>query len=216
MCVKHQRNVSGVNISVVEAPGWLTDKTTPDWLKSEVLRSVSMCAPGPHVFLLVIPVSRSFTEKDRKILVELLMPFDESVWGHCMVLFTWADWLSDRSVEEYIAAEGKDLKWLVDKCGNRYHAISCSRFYNSIPLFLKMIDMITRNKGHYFTTEDKKQAPVLTEKEWNRREQELIDRMLNAIAREPMEPTAPSVEMAASMDGAYIPTSEFDITPLNE
>ncbi|XP_023250975.1 GTPase IMAP family member 8-like [Seriola lalandi dorsalis] len=103
MCVKQQRNVAGVNITVVEAPGWFTDTMTPDWLKGEVLRSVSMCAPGPHIFLLVIPISKAFTEEDRKVVVELLMPFSERVWRHCMVLFTWGDWLSNRSIEEHIA-----------------------------------------------------------------------------------------------------------------
>ncbi|XP_040917666.1 GTPase IMAP family member 8-like [Toxotes jaculatrix] len=220
VCVKHKRNVSGVNITVVETPGWPTGPVTPSWVKSEVLHSVSMCAPGPHIFLLVIPISKAFTENDRKAVVELLMPFGENVWRHCMVLFTWGDWLSNRPIEEHIAIEGKALQWLVEKCGNRYHVISLYDGISIMGLFQKMTDMTTRNKGHCFTTEDKQgkklklpwQAKqlVLTEQEWNRREQELIERMLKALAQEPEEPTLPIVKTTASFDGAYIPSMSAD------
>lgn len=195
---------------------------TPDWLRREVLRSVFMCAPGPHVFLLVVPISKAFTEKDLKAVVDLLRPFGEGVWRHCMVLFTWKDWLNNSSIEEYIATEGQDLKWLVEKCGNRYHVLTCNRFYDSYPvieMFQKVVDMITRNNGLCFTTEENKQKVVqrvLTEEQWNSRQQELIDRMLKAVAQEPEEPTVPPVKMAASLDGAFIPSSEFNITPLSE
>uniref|UniRef100_A0A3B4T9H2 GTPase IMAP family member 8-like n=2 Tax=Seriola dumerili TaxID=41447 RepID=A0A3B4T9H2_SERDU len=232
MCVKQQRNVAEVNITVVEAPGWLTDTMTADWLKGEVLRSVSMCAPGPHIFLLVIPISKAFTEEDRKAVVELLMPFSERVWRHCMVLFTWGDWLSNRSIEEHIAGEGKGLQWLVEKCQNRYHVVSRYHHITGEELFKKINDLIIRNKGHCFSTEDKQKKklelpwqvkqPELTEEEWDRREQELIDRMLKAVVPEPEEPTLPSVKMTASIDGFCIPSmsggapSEFGSTFLNQ
>ncbi len=214
-------------MSVVEVPGWSADTMTPDCPKSEVLRGVSMCAPGPHAFLLVIPISKAFTEKDRKAAVELLMPFGERVWRHCMVLFTWGDWLNKGSIEDHIVAEGQALKWLVKKCDYRYHVLSCNRFTDSLPvieLFQKVLAMMQRNKGHCFTTEDKLEGkqkprtwqakqPVLTEEEWNRREQELIDRMLKAVAQQHEETALPSVKMTASMDGAFIPSSEFVIIP---
>lgn len=157
-CVKHEGNLGGINVAVVETPGWPADTTAPVWLKEEVLRSVSMCAPGPHVFLLVVPISKAFTEEDHKALVELLMPFGERVWRHCMVLFTWGDWLNDRLIEEHIAGEGKSLQWLVEKCGYRYHVLNCHGLGYHFPvklLFQKIIDLITRNKEQCFTAESK-------------------------------------------------------------
>ncbi|KAM9843977.1 GTPase IMAP family member 8-like [Aulostomus maculatus] len=215
-----QQNVGGVNIAVVEVPGWDTSARQPDWLKKEVLRSVSMCAPGPHALVLVVSVCQAFTEDDRKSIVELLAPFSERVWRHCMILFTWGDWLVDRSVEEYVAREGKALQWLVEKCGNRYHELNCNNFIDASPviaLFQKIIDMVTRNKGNCFTPGDKvgKSQPVpsrqerqaaLTEEEWDRRELDLIDRMMKAVTQEPEEPTLPPVRMVASIDGAFIPS----------
>ncbi|XP_063759361.1 GTPase IMAP family member 8-like isoform X2 [Eleginops maclovinus] len=219
MCEKHDRNVAGRNISVVEAPGWFTDKITPDWLKTAVLRSVSMCAPGPNAFLLVVPIFKTFSGDDYKTIIELLMPFGDSVWRHCMVLFTWPDWLNKRSIEEHIATEGVHLKQLVEKCGYRYHAVNCNPrdcfAYPVIELFLKMFDMITRNQGQYFVAEDKmgnKRQPALQwQEEWNRREQELIDRMLKAVAQESEEPLVPSMKMNASMDGAFTPSMSGDV-----
>ena len=202
-----------MNISVVETPGWSTE-TIPDWLKNEVLRSIAMCAPGPHAFLLVVPISKAFTENDYRAMVELLIPFGEGVWRHCMVLFTWGDWLNDRSIEEHIAAEGKALMCLVEKCGYRYYAVDCSPFSGDflvVSLLEKIFDMIARNKGQYFTAQ--RQKPMLSwQEEWNRREQELIDRMLRAVAQEQEEPAIQSAKMAASFDGAFIPSSEIDIT----
>ncbi|XP_068574776.1 GTPase IMAP family member 8-like [Cebidichthys violaceus] len=217
-CVKHERNTSGVNVSVVEAPGWFTDSTVPDWLKGEVLRSVSMCAPGPHAFLLAVPISKAFTENDYQAVVEVLMPFGERVWRHCMVMFTWADWLNNRSVEEHIAAQGKALQQLVEKCGYRYQAVSGSRSGDGFPImevYRNMIAMITRNKGRYFAAEGKKggkKKPTLSwQEEWDSREQELIDRMLKAVAQEPEEPPLPFVKMTASLDGAFIPSMSGDV-----
>ncbi|CAG5897685.1 unnamed protein product [Menidia menidia] len=221
-CVKQQGNFDGVKITVVEAPGWYIDMTTPDWLQNELLHSVSMCAPGPHAFLLVVPISKAFTERDYKAFVELLMPFTEKAWRHCMVLFTWGDWLNECHIEEYIASEGKALQWLVGKCGNRYHVLSECQFGDPAPvkgLLQKILNMVTQNKG-CFSTEEKQRKfsilrrqtkqPMLTEEEWNKREQMLVDRMLKALAKEPEEPMAQAVTMAHSIDDLYIPSMSGD------
>ncbi|MED6281549.1 hypothetical protein CHARACLAT_022704 [Characodon lateralis] len=201
-CVKHEGDVDGVKVSVVETPGWFTDPTPPDWIKDEVLHSVSMCSPGPHVFLLVVPISRAFTEKDLKALVEVLMPLTERVWRHCMVLFTWGDWLNDLPVENYIAREGKELQELLEKCGNRYHVLNLYHSDDPVQvkeLFQKIIDMVTQNKECFTTEGTKLSFPEKfsfffgnikqMEEEWKKREEELIRQMLKDLAKEPEEPT---------------------------
>uniref|UniRef100_A0A3B3TNN5 GTPase IMAP family member 8 n=1 Tax=Poecilia latipinna TaxID=48699 RepID=A0A3B3TNN5_9TELE len=123
--------------------------TPPDWIKDEVLHSVSMCSPGPHVFLLLVPILRSFTEKDLKALLEIMKPLTERVWRHCMVLFTRGHWINDVPVENYIVREGKELQELLEKCGNRYHVLKNFNSDYSVhvkELFQKMINMIKQNK----------------------------------------------------------------------
>uniref|UniRef100_A0A3B3VY54 AIG1-type G domain-containing protein n=1 Tax=Poecilia latipinna TaxID=48699 RepID=A0A3B3VY54_9TELE len=186
--------VEGRRLTVVDSPGWFSDPTPPDWIKDEVLHSVSMCSPGPHVFLLVVLILRSFTEKDLKALVEIMKPLTERVWRHCMVVFTWGHWLSDLPVENYIVREGKELQELLEKCGNRYHVLNPNRYSDAVQvkeLFQKIINMVKQNKG-CFTAE---------KKEWSRREQELVERMMKALAMEPEEPTEPDVRTAESKEG---------------
>uniref|UniRef100_A0A3Q2DHH9 AIG1-type G domain-containing protein n=1 Tax=Cyprinodon variegatus TaxID=28743 RepID=A0A3Q2DHH9_CYPVA len=223
-CEKHEGDFDGVKVSVVETPGWFSDPTPPDWIKDEVLHSVSMFSPGPHVFLLVVPIFRAFTEKDLKALVEVLMPLTERVWRHCMVMFTWGDWLNGLPVENYIVREGKELQELLEKCGNRYHVLSSFDYDDPVQvkeLFQKTINMVKQNKG-CFTTEGKRKnvqflplqgkQRMLTEEEWNRREQELMERMMKALAKEPEKPTVPSVEVARSKDEGAIPDMSGDVS----
>ncbi|XP_023204891.1 GTPase IMAP family member 8-like isoform X2 [Xiphophorus maculatus] len=208
-CVKHEGNFDGVKVSVVETPGWFSDPTPPDWIKDEVLHSVSMCSPGPHVFLLLVPIHRSFTEKDLKALVEILKPLTERVWRHCMVLFTWGGWINDLPVENHIVREGKELQELLEKCDNRYHVINPKRSDCSVQvkeLFQKIINMVKQNK-ECFTIKGKDhklqifpfQAKQI-ENEWSRREQELIKRMMKALSMEPEEQTMLHVRTAESKE----------------
>ncbi|XP_007544363.1 GTPase IMAP family member 4-like [Poecilia formosa] len=176
-----------------------------------------MCSPGPHVFLLLVPILRSFTEKDLKALVEIMKPLTERVWRHCMVVFTYGDWLEGLPVENYIVKEGKKLQELLEKCGNRYHVLNRCHFYDPVQvkeLLQKIFDMVKQNR-EYFTIKGKQtmfqkqplseKEHTFTEEEWIRREQELIERVMRALAKEPEEPTAPSMKVANSKNDFHIP-----------
>lgn len=82
------------------------------------------------------------------------------VWSNTMVLFTNKEWLGDRTIEEHIENEGQYLKSLLEKCGNRYHALSNSR--DSVIDLLEKIEVVVRNCGHYFET-DKEYLQYLKE-----------------------------------------------------
>ncbi|XP_014833836.1 PREDICTED: uncharacterized protein LOC106911546 isoform X2 [Poecilia mexicana] len=133
---------------------------------------------------------------------------EERVWRHCMVVFTRGDWINDVPVENYIVREGKELQELLEKCGNRYHVLR--NFVSDYPghineLYKKIINMIKQNK-ECFTAEGEKCNPLnhffptFMGNDWNRREQELIERMMKALAKEPEEPTEPHVRTAKSKD----------------
>ncbi|KAJ8357931.1 hypothetical protein AAFF_G00054380, partial [Aldrovandia affinis] len=108
-------------------PGWWSTssvKDTRELDKQEIVRSVSLCPPGPYALFLVIDVSSSFTESHRRPVEEHLELLSERVWRHTIVLFTRGDWLGDTTIEQHIETEGKALQWLVEKCGNRYHVLN--------------------------------------------------------------------------------------------
>ncbi|KAJ8361933.1 hypothetical protein AAFF_G00410680, partial [Aldrovandia affinis] len=126
-CVKRQGEVAGRQVTVVDTPGWGSTwsvKDTRELDKQEIVRSVSLCPPGPYALFLVIDVSSSFTESRRRSVEEHLELLSERVWRHTIVLFTKGDWLGDTTIEQHIETEGKALQWLVEKCGNRYHVLN--------------------------------------------------------------------------------------------
>ncbi|XP_016099615.1 GTPase IMAP family member 8-like, partial [Sinocyclocheilus grahami] len=126
-CVRRHGEVADRHITVIEAPGWWTNYTVeycPELLKQEILHSVSLCPPGPHAVLLIIPVDYILKETVRKAVQGHLDLLGERVWSHTIVLFTFGDYLLDTSIEQHIESEGQDLQWLLDKCGNRYHVLN--------------------------------------------------------------------------------------------
>ncbi|KAL0155954.1 hypothetical protein M9458_050217 [Cirrhinus mrigala] len=126
-CVRRHGEVADRHITVIEAPGWWSDYTvekSPELLKQEILRSVSLCPPGPHAVLLIIRVNNIFKEEQRKVLQGHLDLLGERVWSHTIVVFTRGDRLLETSIEQHIESEGQDLQWLLDKCGNRYHVLN--------------------------------------------------------------------------------------------
>lgn len=180
-----QRKVEGCQVSVVDTPGWSTSNLEN---VKKILQSVTVCTPGPHAFLLVLPVDESFTKKSEQTVMELMSLFGECVWRYTIIIFS-GHWLKDRPVEQYIAYEGEALQRLIKKCGNRYHVLADESHFKNL---LKMIEeLVARNRGEYFTLEKRERktttsvfqwftGKVLTEEEWNEREDELIDRMLEA------------------------------------
>ncbi|XP_064172212.1 GTPase IMAP family member 9-like [Anguilla rostrata] len=126
-CVKRQGEVAGRQVTVVDTPGWWNNysvKHTAELDKQEIVRSVSLCPPGPCTLILVIDVSPAFREEHRISAVEHLELLSERVWRHTIVLFTFGDWLGDTTIEQHIETEGRALQELIEKCGNRYHVLN--------------------------------------------------------------------------------------------
>ncbi|XP_073724609.1 uncharacterized protein [Misgurnus anguillicaudatus] len=162
-CVKRQREVADRHITVIEAPGWRINKPvekSTELLKEEILLSVSLCPPGPHIVLLVISADKRFTEDDRNILQSYFDLLGERVWSHTIVLFTFGDFLGDTFIEKHIEREGEDLQWLVEKCGNRYHLLNNNNRRDETQikdLLEKIEETVTENNGCCFEM-DKKRA----------------------------------------------------------
>ncbi|TSK20221.1 GTPase IMAP family member 8 [Bagarius yarrelli] len=155
-CVKTQGEVAGKVITILDTPGWwktLSERDTAELDKLEILRSASLCPPGPHAFLVTLRVDMAFREEEMKSLMEHMSLFDERAWRHTIVLFTHSDLLGDLTVEQYIESEGKDLKLLVAKCKNRYHVLNNKNLLDGgqvMELFKKIEEMVAENKGlHY-------------------------------------------------------------------
>lgn len=119
--------VFGRQVTVVDTPGWWMNYfcgETSVFDRREMILSLSLCPPGPHVFLLVIRVDRAFTETYRRAAQDHLQLISDHIWRRVIVLFSFGDWLGGTTTEHYIESEGEPLQWLIERCGNRYHVLN--------------------------------------------------------------------------------------------
>uniref|UniRef100_A0A8C6PTY3 AIG1-type G domain-containing protein n=1 Tax=Nothobranchius furzeri TaxID=105023 RepID=A0A8C6PTY3_NOTFU len=126
-CVKRKAEVVGRKVTVVDTPGWewyYPLNSTPNWVRRETLRSVTLCPPGPHAVLLVVRSCASITDFYIQEIEEHLEPLEKDVWGHTLVLFTRGDELGLGTMEQRILTSGSGLQRLLQKCGNRYHVVN--------------------------------------------------------------------------------------------
>ncbi|XP_063049721.1 GTPase IMAP family member 8-like [Engraulis encrasicolus] len=187
-CVKKHREVARRHITVVEAPGWWGSATESAMYlidkpfnlpKKDIKHSMYQCLPGPHAILLVIGVDMAITRTYRRSVQEHLELLGERVWSHTIVLFTCGDWLGDTPIEQHIESEGESLKWLVEKCGNRYHVLNNKRRDDHMQvtqLMEKIEKMVAANRGQCYEM-DRQRIEELEEK-WRRDEESGKDRMM--------------------------------------
>ncbi|XP_068574652.1 GTPase IMAP family member 8 [Cebidichthys violaceus] len=126
-CLVEKGVVFGRQVTVVDTPGWWMNyfcDESPVFDRRELLLGSSLCPPGPHVFLLVIRVDRAFTETYRRAAEEHLRLIGDHIWSRVIVLFSFGDWLGGTTTEQCIESEGEPLRWLVERCGNRYHVLN--------------------------------------------------------------------------------------------
>ncbi|MGH0178065.1 UNVERIFIED_CONTAM: hypothetical protein FKN15_076082 [Acipenser sinensis] len=122
MLEKGEQQIGGKLVSVIDTPGFSNTRLSEEAVKEEIERCISLSAPGPHTFLLVIPVGR-FTEEDRRAVETVQEMFGEEVWKHIIILFTRGDYLQDQKIEMFVQ-KNEFLKQLVEKCGGRCHVFN--------------------------------------------------------------------------------------------
>ncbi|XP_064172213.1 GTPase IMAP family member 4-like [Anguilla rostrata] len=185
-CVKRQGEVAGRQVTVVDTPGWWENYSVNDTAeldKQEIVRSVSLCPPGPCALFLVINVSSAFGEEHRRSVVEHLELLSERVWRHTIVLFTRGDWLGDTTIEQHIETEGRALQELIEKCGNRYHVLNNENRADGTQVteLLEKIEMMAGHGGSHYEVD----RMLLQEVEEKRRavEQRVKQRMMKVQMR---------------------------------
>ncbi|XP_061568582.1 GTPase IMAP family member 8 [Cololabis saira] len=148
-CLRRLGMVAGRWITVVDAPGWWCDFTaeeTPDLVKRAIVDSVSLCSPGPHVFLITVKASSVFSERRRRAVEEHVGLLGDAVWGHCVVVLTSAY----RQYEGCVGGEGEALRWLTEKCGHRCHTVVLNDDAEQTELLVKIQDVVMKNGNRAF------------------------------------------------------------------
>ncbi|XP_041823061.1 GTPase IMAP family member 8 [Melanotaenia boesemani] len=156
-CSRRLGVVAGRWLTVVDTPGWWCDfssQETSNLVKREILSSVSMCSPGPHVFLITVKASSAFSERRRRAVEEHVVLLGDKVWRHCMVVFTSPYRFEHSKAEECVERGGKALRWLTDKCSQRCHSVVLNDDTGVTELLMKIQKLVAENGNKVFEMQD--------------------------------------------------------------
>ncbi|KAK7175546.1 hypothetical protein R3I93_002460 [Phoxinus phoxinus] len=134
-CVKREETIHDRVISLVELPA--VNHHSEEEVMRQTLRCVSLCDPGVHVFLFIVPAG-PLTDEDKVEIEKIQKIFDSR--EHFMVLF-----ISDLSVEEPVTdfvKHSPDSQRLFSLCGGQYRVMGLNEPENSrqIPELLYYIE----------------------------------------------------------------------------
>ncbi|XP_067282442.1 uncharacterized protein [Pseudorasbora parva] len=152
--VKEAAEFNRRQITVIDTPGLYDTGVDNVETRKEIMMCISMAAPGPHVFLLVIQLGR-FTQEEKDTVKMIHGTFGHESRMYTMVLFTRGDKLRGRSIQDFIE-DDDSLKNLLQQCGNRYHVFNNKETEDQTQVseLLEKIDcMVAENGGSFYTNE---------------------------------------------------------------
>ncbi|KAK6194593.1 hypothetical protein SNE40_000199 [Patella caerulea] len=180
---------------VIDTPGLFDTKEPNETTSKEIVRSIALAAPGPHIYIFVIGVGR-FTPEEVNTVNILQEIFGERVLKHVIVVFTRKDELDGAPTKEFVENAPTELKDLLQKCGHRFAFINnkadADTLQEDVDVILDLIfQTIGDNRGAYYTNDmyeeaekivDGKRKEIQNEKE--RQQEKLIqekNEILNAV-----------------------------------
>ncbi|XP_050958021.1 uncharacterized protein LOC127159160 [Labeo rohita] len=164
VCQKGVGEVVGRSVTVIDTPALFDMTLTKQHVQKEIMKCVSLSAPGPHVIIIVLSVGR-FTQEDEYTLDIIKMIFGPKTADFCIVLFTRGDDLKKQTIEQYVE-KNAELKKLIRDCGNRFLTFNNTETKDQTQvtqLFNMIEEMKKSNQGRYFTNAMFEEAAISIE-----------------------------------------------------
>uniref|UniRef100_A0A8C1B724 AIG1-type G domain-containing protein n=1 Tax=Cyprinus carpio carpio TaxID=630221 RepID=A0A8C1B724_CYPCA len=134
-CVKKEEKTHGRQISLVELP--VLTRLSEEEVMRQTLSCVSLCHPGVHVFIIVIPVG-PLTDEDKAEIEKIQKMFYSK--QHFMLLFT-SEFSAEGLALDFVKSSPESQR-LISRCGGQYRVMGFKEPENSrhIPELLDYIE----------------------------------------------------------------------------
>ncbi|XP_062616994.1 GTPase IMAP family member 4-like [Saccostrea cucullata] len=146
-------------ILIVDTPGIFDTKHSIENIQMEIAKCISITAPGPHAFILVLSVSR-YTEEEHNAAMHFVKHFGEDIYKYFIVLFTHKDALDNEGItlSQHMETLPKALKLIIEKSDGRVHAFNNKLKGEDMDtqvcdLLSKISHNVENNNGKHYTNE---------------------------------------------------------------
>ncbi len=149
-CSSGKQMINDREVLVVDTPGLYDTNLSNEEVAQEIVKCITLAAPGPHVFILILSIGR-FTAEEQNTVALIQQVFGTEANKHMMVLFTRADDLEDGTIEDYIN-DAPELNVVIKACKGGYHAFNNrEKDRTQVDELMRKIDIIIkRNKNSYY------------------------------------------------------------------
>uniref|UniRef100_A0A3B3ZE43 AIG1-type G domain-containing protein n=1 Tax=Periophthalmus magnuspinnatus TaxID=409849 RepID=A0A3B3ZE43_9GOBI len=167
LCRKAEGQVEGRSVEIVDTPGLFDTTLTNAEVQEELVKCISLLAPGPHVFLLVLQIGR-FTKEEQETVDIIKGFFGIGAENYMIIVFTRGEDLAGLSLDTFLKEGKSEMRTLLQQCGNRCHVFNNRAKQNRTQvqeLLRKIEDMVRKNGGWYYTAGIFQEAEKAIEKE---------------------------------------------------
>uniref|UniRef100_G3NWD4 AIG1-type G domain-containing protein n=1 Tax=Gasterosteus aculeatus TaxID=69293 RepID=G3NWD4_GASAC len=162
-CERQFGTVHGRSIAVIDTPGFLHTRLSPEEVMAEVGQSIALSSPGPHAFLVTLQLGK-FTQEERDALQWIKATFGPGATRFTTVLFTWGDQLRGKSIRDFLG-ESEELSQFVSSCRGGCHVFdnsgqdeTAAALQQVAQLLEKVNDTVASNGGGCYSNEMFKEA----------------------------------------------------------
>ncbi len=142
-CVRRDVELDGRLISLVELPALFNTQLSEEEVMRQTHRCVSLCHPGVHAFIFIIP-DAPLNNEDRAEIEEIQRIFSSRINKHIMILIK-------QNPEHQTAELNEETQSVIESLGGRHQFIDLNTQVSV--LMEKLEQMVEENSGDCFSTE---------------------------------------------------------------